>query len=158
VWGGKITTFRKLAEEAADGLVQRMGEQRPAWTAPALLPGGDLSAWIGPPQRPDTDIARFIAELARRHPQLPAALLCPLGALLRRPVDQVLAGGHPGRRGGALACTSRADLPAQQEWARSADDVLWRRTKLGLHYSAAQRQQVAHWWAARTPARPPPCS
>jgi glycerol-3-phosphate dehydrogenase len=39
----------------------------------------------------------------------------------------------------------------EQEWARSADDVLWRRTKLGLHLTAAQRQDVARWWAARWP-------
>ena len=39
----------------------------------------------------------------------------------------------------------------QHEWARSADDVLWRRSKLGLHYSPAQRAQVARWWALRYP-------
>ena len=40
----------------------------------------------------------------------------------------------------------------RNEWARSADDVLWRRTKLGLHYSPAQREQVARWWATHHPA------
>ncbi len=101
VWGGKITTFRKLAEEAADGLVQRLGEQRPAWTAPALLPGGDLSAWIGPPQRPDLDIQRFIAELGKRHPQLPAKLLQRWARCYGALVAQVLGDGHAGCRGGA---------------------------------------------------------
>ncbi len=148
VWGGKITTFRKLAEEAADGLVQRLGERRPAWTAPALLPGGDLSAWIGKPQRPDLDIRRFIAELGKRHPQLPAPLLQRWARCYGGLVDQVLAGGTLGAEvaPGLFAC--ELNYLHQHEWARSADDVLWRRTKLGLHLSPAQRTQVAQWWAA----------
>ena len=60
VWGGKITTFRRLAEEAADMLVTPLGDasKRGAWTHGAALPGGDLSAWIGEAQRPDTDFTR----------------------------------------------------------------------------------------------------
>jgi len=161
IWGGKITTFRKLAEEAADGLVQRLGgaQAGPAWTATAFLPGGDLSATIGTARRPDLDIARFTDALAQRHPQLPAAvrarwarlygarvaLLLPEGAALG---DEVAPGLY----------TAELDYLHQHEWARSADDVLWRRTKLGLHYSAAQRDTVAQWWLARHPdaALPPP--
>ena len=55
IWGGKITTFRKLAEEAADQVGRMLGEARKPWTERALLPGGDLSEWIGAPVRPDTD-------------------------------------------------------------------------------------------------------
>ena len=148
VWGGKITTFRKLAEEAADGLVQRLGEQRPAWTAPALLPGGDLSAWIGPPQRPDLDIARFITVLGQRHPELPPALVQRWAHCYGSLVDRVLAGGHLGVEVAPGLYEAELHYLHDQEWARSADDVLWRRTKLGLHYSPAQRAQVADWWAA----------
>ena len=163
VWGGKITTFRKLAEEAVDALVQRLGEQRPAWTAPALLPGGDLSAWIGAPQRPDTDIARFKAELARRHPDLPAALVARWARGYGSRVDQLLSGRPLGAEVAPRLYEVELHYLQQQEWARSADDVLWRRTKLGLHYSAAQRQQVADWWAihypetSNVPATPSPC-
>ncbi|MGH8797976.1 MAG: glycerol-3-phosphate dehydrogenase, partial [Caldimonas sp.] len=74
VWGGKITTFRRLAEEAVDLLARPLGIQSGAWTQGASLPGGDLSAWIGKPERPDTNFGRFVAALARRHPTLPAAL------------------------------------------------------------------------------------
>jgi glycerol-3-phosphate dehydrogenase len=74
VWGGKLTTFRKLAEEAADLLSAPLGAKRGAWTHGAFFPGGDLSAWIGAPQRPDVDIARFVQALALRHPQLPETL------------------------------------------------------------------------------------
>ena len=74
VWGGKITTFRTLAEEAADTLCRHMGVHAGPWTRGALLPGGDLSAWIGPPVRPDTDFARFVQAVAVRYPALPPAL------------------------------------------------------------------------------------
>ena len=147
VWGGKITTFRKLAEEAADGLVQRLGEQRPAWTAPALLPGGDLSAWIGPARRPDLDIQRFIAALGQRHPQLPAALVQRWARCYGSLVGQVLGAGLGDEVvPGLFEC--ELNYLHGHEWARSADDVLWRRTKLGLHLSPAQRDAVAAWWAA----------
>jgi glycerol-3-phosphate dehydrogenase len=152
VWGGKITTFRKLAEEAADGLVQRLGERRPAWTAPALLPGGDLSAWIGPAQRPDLDMRRFIAALGKRHPQLPAALIQRWARCYGGLIDQMLASGAAGTARALGAEVAPGLYEAElihlhdHEWACSADDVLWRRTKLGLHYSAAQREQVAQWW------------
>ena len=157
VWGGKITTFRKLAEEAADGLVQRLGEHRPAWTRGAPLPGGDLTPWAGPPQRPDADMQRFNAALARQWPTLPVAvrerwarlygarvaLLLPADA----PVPAALgAEVAPGLYEAELLYLKR------HEWAASADDVLWRRTKLGLHYSAAQRDQVARWFAAQAAA------
>jgi len=179
VWGGKITTFRKLAEEAADGLVQRLGEQRPAWTASALLPGGDLSAWIGPPQRPDIDIARFIGVLAQRYPQVPAVTRERWARCYGGHVDRLLAGGSPKAAQavgpGADPAIDLAADPAnalgaevapglyeaelrhlyRNEWARSVDDVLWRRTKLGLHYSPAQREQVARWWATHHPTQHP---
>ena len=156
IWGGKITTFRKLAEEAADQVVQRLGERRPAWTETALLPGGDLSAWIGPPQRPDTDIRRFIQALAQRHPQLSVAVRerwarC-YGSRVALLLGQRGAGQHGlGHEVAPGLFEVELDYLHQHEWARSVDDVLWRRTKLGLHLTPAQRAQVARWWAARHP-------
>ena len=144
VWGGKITTFRKLAEQAADRLCGALGEPRPAWTAGALLPGGDLREWIGAPQRPDTDLQRFDAELARRHPQLPA----PLRRRWARAYGSRIALLLHGALGEQVAPgLHEAELHYLQrhEWARSADDVLWRRSKLGLHLDAAAREQVARW-------------
>ena len=154
VWGGKITTFRKLAEEAADALVQRLGEKRPAWTAPALLPGGDLSAWIGVPQRPDTDIARFIQALSLRHPSLPVTMLSRWARAYGGRVDLLLGQGSLGAEVAPGLFEVELHYLHQHEWACSADDVLWRRSKLGLHYSAAQRQQVADWWASHCPESP----
>ena len=149
VWGGKITTFRKLAEEAADALCGALEcPTRRGWTAGASLPGGDLSAWIGGPRRPDADFARFEAELRRRQPALPAALLhrwaraygARVEMLLARPLGAEVAPG---------LYEAELHYLREQEWARSADDVLWRRSKLGLHLDADARERVARWWAAQ---------
>ncbi|MBU2288825.1 MAG: glycerol-3-phosphate dehydrogenase, partial [Gammaproteobacteria bacterium] len=75
VWGGKITTFRKLAEDAADDVCEMLGESRSAWTDGAFLAGGDLSGWIGPASaKPDDDFDRFVAAVQQRHPWLDDAL------------------------------------------------------------------------------------
>lgn len=149
VWGGKITTFRKLAEQAGDQIGHLLGERRAAWTHGALLPGGDLSAWIGAPQRPDTDFARFVAALAARHPWLPAPLAQRWARAYGSRVTELL--------GDATAWADLGEevapgLPAAElrflqrtEWAQDGDDVLWRRSKLGLHLSPNQRQCVTAW-------------
>ncbi|MGJ7610011.1 MULTISPECIES: glycerol-3-phosphate dehydrogenase [unclassified Variovorax] len=152
VWGGKITTFRKLAEDAADEVGKMLGPssaQRLAWTEGAFLPGGDLSAWIGAAKRPDDDFERFVSAVQARNPWL-------YGQLARR-----LARAYGARIADVLGdATSFADLGAEvapglferelrflqnHEWAVSAQDVLWRRSKLGLHYTPEQREQVEAW-------------
>ncbi|NVM92387.1 glycerol-3-phosphate dehydrogenase [Variovorax sp. SG517] len=152
VWGGKITTFRKLAEDAADEVGRMLGQsgaQRPAWTDGAFLAGGDLSDWIGAAKRPDDDFERFVSAVQARYPWLQ-------GQLTRR-----LARAYGARIGQLLGdAKSLADLGTEvapglferelrflqdNEWAMSAEDVLWRRSKLGLHYTPEQREQVARW-------------
>jgi glycerol-3-phosphate dehydrogenase len=146
VWGGKITTFRKLAEEAADLLCRAIGERRSAWTARALLPGGDLGDWIGAPQRPDADMLRFDHALAVAHPQLPDTLRRRWARAYGARIGLLL---KPGRLGAEVAPgLYEAELRYLQrhEWAKSADDVLWRRSKLGLHLNERERERVAQWW------------
>ncbi len=154
VWGGKITTFRKLAEEAADLLAPSLGA-RGAWTEGTFLPGGDLSASIGAPQRPDTDFSRFVQALALAHPELPTPLVRRLAraygaravGLLKRPRGAEVAPG---------LYESELQFLHDEEWARCADDVLWRRSKLGLHYDDHHRAAVDDWcrthWGATTRA------
>jgi len=162
VWGGKITTFRKLAEDAAADVGRMLGDARQPWTEHASLPGGDLSAWIGQPQRPDTDFERFVTALRTRHAWLPAELARRLARAYGSRVAQVLAQAQqlsdlgeeiaPGLFEAELRYLQR------EEWAVSGDDVLWRRSKLGLHYTEAQRKCVAAWMEThdvtnkRTPA------
>jgi len=145
VWGGKITTFRKLAEEAADLLAAPLQARNGAWTEGAFLPGGDLSAWIGAPQRPDTDFSRFVQALALRHPELPTPVVRRLARAYGSRVDILFAGGSLGAQIAPGLYEAELKFLHDHEWARSADDVLWRRSKLGLHYNETVRFAVADW-------------
>ena len=170
VWGGKITTFRKLAEEAADLLAAPLAHhattaRRGAWTHGAHLPGGDLRGWIGKAQRPDTDFTRFAQSAALRYPQLSPTVCHRLARAYGACIETLLSGSGQGGLGSEIApglFEIEMNYLHDDEWARSADDVLWRRSKLGLHYSAVQRQAVAdwcstHWRDAATPAPAPAC-
>jgi glycerol-3-phosphate dehydrogenase len=152
VWGGKITTFRKLAEEAADLLCDAFGERRAAWTAGAQLPGGDLRPWIGDPKRPDDDLQCFTQALQNAHPQLPPPLLARWARDYGARIALLLGADTPPRLGASVAPgVYEAELRYlhDHEWARCAEDVLWRRTKLGLHLDEFGRAAVAAWWRQR---------
>ena len=145
VWGGKITTFRKLAEEAADLLQAPLATPRGAWTERALLPGGDFSAWIGPAVRPDTDFTRFVQALALRYSDLPPALCQRLARAYGSRAEVLLGTGALGAQVAPDVFEAELDFLHRTEWARCADDVLWRRSKLGLHLNLTQRNAVALW-------------
>jgi glycerol-3-phosphate dehydrogenase len=153
VWGGKITTFRKLAEQAADQLCDALQVRAAPWTERALLPGGDLSGWIEPSGRPDVDIARFQHALSVRQPELTPALCRrwsrAYGSLVQRLLED------PGGLGAEVAPgLHEAELRylCDHEWTREPDDVLWRRSKLGLHYNAKERAAVGRWFENRARA------
>ncbi|MBU6437011.1 MAG: glycerol-3-phosphate dehydrogenase, partial [Betaproteobacteria bacterium] len=153
VWGGKITTFRRLAEEAADLLRAPLGLRAAHWTHDALLPGGDLSPWVGAPQRPDHDFARFVQALQQRHPAFAPALLLRWARAYGARIGPLLA-APPGDEVAPGLYEAELDYLHREEWARSATDVLWRRSKLGLHYTPAQRDAVAQWCVAHWGAPP----
>ncbi|KQX85081.1 glycerol-3-phosphate dehydrogenase [Variovorax sp. Root473] len=155
VWGGKITTFRKLAEDAADEVGKMLGQsnaQRPAWTDGAFLAGGDLSAWIGAPKRPDDDFARFVAAVQAKYPWLDAQVALRLargyGARVAELVGEAQSLADMGAEVAPGLYERELRFLQAREWAVSSDDVLWRRTKLGLHYTPAEREQVAIWLQA----------
>jgi len=147
IWGGKITTFRKLAEDAASEVGRMLGNARTPWTASATLAGGDLSEWIGPARRPDTDFTRFVAEVRRRYPWLAEPPLLRMTRAYGSRIDRVLAPSASGMGAEVAPGLHEAELNylQREEWATGADDVLWRRSKLGLHYSAQQQGDVARW-------------
>jgi glycerol-3-phosphate dehydrogenase len=151
VWGGKITTFRKLAEEAADLLCAPLGERRAAWTDGALLPGGDLREWIGAPQRPDVDIQRFERALQAAHPELSAAVTQRWARCYGSRVRQLLGSNGPGPEIAAGVHEAELRYLHDHEWARGIDDVLWRRTKLGLHLDDDGKAAVSAWWQRHYP-------
>ena len=146
VWGGKITTYRKLAEEAARSICRRLGVDQADWTAAQSLPGGDLSPWVDPTDRPDQDIERFFERLVIEYPELPAALLRrwvrAYGSLLR----EFLAPGRLGEQVTSGIYEAELRYLREQEWARSLDDVLWRRSKLGLHLAPGAYERLSQWW------------
>ena len=151
VWGGKITTFRRLAEDAADLLMQPLGVApgRGAWTNGAFLPGGDLDKWIGPARRPDTDFERFEKAVRLRYPHVAPDVLHRLARAYGARIDRVIGGADaPGPEVAPGLFECELNYLHEHEWARRADDVLWRRSKLGLHFSAEERAAVAAWCQA----------
>jgi len=133
VFGGKITTSRRLAEEALHRLAPYFPGLRPAWTSGTPLPGSDFGAQ----SRAAARDAFF-----SRHPAIPTPTL---RAIFRRhgmQADQVVADGKLGEEYGAGLTEREVAYFAEHEWARSAEDVLWRRTKCGLLMSEAQRRRV----------------
>lgn len=144
VLGGKLTTYRKLAEEAVDRLLPVLGRDAPAWTAGATLPGGDL---------PTLDPADFAAELTAAYPGLPAPLLARWVRAYGSEVRLLLDGVRSPRDLGAEIAPGLFDRELEhlvgEEWARTADDILWRRSKLGLLVGAAGSAAVSAWLARK---------
>jgi glycerol-3-phosphate dehydrogenase len=126
VFGGKITTYRRLAEHALEKL-QAVLPCGPAWTGSAPLPGGDI---------PDADFDRFEAGFASAHPFLPPKLALRLARAYGSKAVTVLGGATSleamGRDFGGGLHQCEIDYLAAHEWAQTADDILWRRSKLGL--------------------------
>lgn len=127
IFGGKITTYRRLAEAALKRLEPKLGRLAPAWTAGVPLPGGDFSV----DGRPSLEAA-----LRTTHPWLDAALarrlVATYGTEASRLLDGVADEAGLGKRFGADLSEREVDWLIDEEWACSAEDILWRRTKLGL--------------------------
>jgi glycerol-3-phosphate dehydrogenase len=138
VFGGKLTTYRRLAEEALDLLAQSLPKMKTAWTANAPLPGGDI---------PNADFEAFLADFRRSAPWLPEALARRYARAYGTRVDRLLSGARSlselGEDLGGGVYGAEIDYLLSQEWARTAEDILWRRSKLGLHVSPETTQRLA---------------
>ena len=137
VFGGKITTYRKLAEHALDRLAPWFPGMTAAWTATAPLPGGDI----------DDDMDALGGRLAAEHPTLPAPLLRALarrhGTRAFRVLQDVRTAADLGAHFGADLYAREIDYMIEHEWAESGEDILYRRTKTGLHLTPQQRDALA---------------
>jgi glycerol-3-phosphate dehydrogenase len=145
VFGGKITTYRRLAEEAVDQLTEVLQPERTAWTADGdPLPGGDFA-----------DAERLLAAWSQRWPWLPSALarrwLRHYGTCTETLLGEACTVGDLGEHFGAGLYQLELDYLIRAEWARSGDDVLWRRTKLGLRLNPEQRDRVQTYVARMVP-------
>lgn len=138
VFGGKLTTYRRLAEHALDWLRRFLPEMGPAWTAGSVLPGGDL---------PAGGLPALAAELTSQYPFVGAPTAVRLarsyGSDARRLLGDARSAADLGRDFGAGLSEAELRWLVEREWARTAEDVLWRRSKLGLLLSPGQAQQVA---------------
>ncbi|HEX4886219.1 MAG TPA: glycerol-3-phosphate dehydrogenase [Casimicrobiaceae bacterium] len=138
IYGGKLTTYRKLAEAALQALRPWFPALKPAWTERDTLPGGDI---------PNHDRDAWIADVARRYPKLPATLTRDLarrhGSLATTVLGDAKTRADLGREFGGNLFEREVEHFVRHEWATTADDVLWRRTKSGLLMDAAQREAVA---------------
>ena len=150
VLGGKITTYRKLAEQALDWMGPALGCSAPAWTAAAVLPGGDLFGPV-PDSRGVLEFDRWVAALQRRHAWLPAPLALRYARAYGTRVEQLVGAASCLDDLGAEVVTGlyEAELRylMREEWAQTAVDVLWRRTKLGLHLAPRCAEKVEAWMA-----------
>ena len=142
VYGGKITTCRRLAEQALDRL-SHVFSCGPAWTARSHLPGGEF---------PHDGLAALIAQTGRSRPFLADRHVQRLVRAYGTRVESVLG---TARNAQELGPWLGADLTAaevrylmEREWARTADDVLWRRSKLGLFLSTQERERLAQFMTA----------
>ncbi|MFL5332174.1 MAG: glycerol-3-phosphate dehydrogenase [Geminicoccaceae bacterium] len=150
VFGGKITTFRKLAEHALDRLAPFLPQLGPAWMAAASMPGGEM---------PDADFERWLESFRAAHPWLPDTLARHYGRLYGTRAGGLLAGATAmadlGRHFGAQLYEKEARFLIDEEWAETAEDILMRRTKHALHLTATETRDFASWLEteARFPTR-----
>jgi D-erythritol 1-phosphate dehydrogenase len=143
VFGGKITTFRKLAEHALDKIGSTFPQAGKAWTAKAPLPGGDM---------PNADFAAFLKKVRADDPWLRADLAEHYAHLYGTRIRDLLEGAKSmadlGQHFGGLLYQREADFLRRTEWALTGEDILRRRTKHGLHMSEAQRNTFDGWMEA----------
>ncbi|MBV8909733.1 MAG: glycerol-3-phosphate dehydrogenase, partial [Gammaproteobacteria bacterium] len=144
VFGGKLTTYRRLAEDAVDIVTAVLGRRRAPWTARALLPGGDL---------PRASLAVFLRALGRRYPRLPERLrlryASAYGTRLERLLGSAAVPGDLGEEILPQLYEREIEYLCQEEFACSAEDILWRRSKLGLHLLKTDLSPLERWLVAR---------
>jgi len=143
VFGGKITTHRALAERVMDRIGPLLGGLAPGWTAGAVLPGGDLGAG---------GLAGCTAEIGTRWPFLDARSVGRIAESYGSRAGQWLGSATSwadlGTNFGCGLTGAEVDYLVASEWAVSADDILWRRSKLGLRFSTAERSALEAYLAA----------
>ncbi len=137
VFGGKLTTYRTLSERALAKLAPHLPPMGAEWTADAPLPGGDF----------DGEVGTLAAALRGDHPWLDAHTALRVARAYGTRARCWLA-DEPGRDFGGGLSAAEVRWLMEREWARTADDVLWRRTKLGLRLTDAEVERLKAWMAA----------
>jgi len=145
VYGGKITTFRCLAEDAMERLQSHLNFSSPSWTEKAFLPGGEMGL---------DGLGDFIDSVVEQYPWLPQKQLIRMvkayGTCLKTILGSKKSLSDMGQHFGAGLYEAELEYMRQAEWAITAEDALWRRSKLGLHMSNKERASVEEWFNRQT--------
>jgi len=130
IFGGKLTTARQLAESVVDSLTSTFPDLGPSWTEDGVLPGGEME-----------EFEIFTSELASDYPGFGNDVLIALARRHGTNAREILGKGSSeadlGRHFGGTLYAAEVDWLIDKEWAKTAEDVLWRRTKCGLDVSAS---------------------
>ena len=150
VFGGKITTYRKMSEEAMRKIATYYPQMRGEWTATAPLPGGDF---------PVTGFEELVEKICKRYSFMDMQWARVLARRYGTEVFAVYADATTladlGQDFGARLYACEVEWLIEQEWAQCTEDILWRRTKLGLRLDEAQQQTLSDWMATRTVSASP---
>lgn len=155
IWGGKITTYRKLAEEALAMILPRLANTSTIWTSNQALPGGDLEQTGALVKT--AAFEGFLRRVGQTYPWLPAPLAKRYAHAYGSRIHRLLAGAvrleDLGKQLTPGLFEREAEYLCEVEWASSSDDILWRRTKLGLYAKAEHGIELAEWLNGRTHAK-----
>jgi glycerol-3-phosphate dehydrogenase len=136
IFGGKITTYRKLAEAAVDKISPFFEKAGPSWTKSTTLPGGDFSSH-----------ENLSKELAKQYPWLDTAIKNRYVRSYGTLAHQILSSCHSikdmGKDFGAGLYECEVQYLINSEWAHSSEDLLWRRSKLGLRLTSAEQSKLS---------------
>jgi glycerol-3-phosphate dehydrogenase len=144
IYGGKITTYRRLAEEALERLSPylRSAKAREGWTGKSPLPGGDMDV---------SAVPALAAELQRNYPFLDpvhaSRLAHAYGTRAARVLGDAKSADDLGQAFGATLTAREVRYLMSSEWALTAEDVVWRRSKLGLRMSREEVAAIDDWIA-----------
>ncbi len=140
VFGGKITTFRKLAEHALEELSKYFPNMKPAWTSTQPLPGGNLNGLT---------VDQYLKDSKEFYTWLPDDLLHryfnAYGSRMHDLLENTQQLADLGQHFGAGLYEKEVNFLINQEWAQTADDILWRRSKLGLFLSDSEKDGLIHF-------------
>ncbi|WP_434640312.1 glycerol-3-phosphate dehydrogenase [Klebsiella sp. I138] len=143
IFGGKITTFRKLAEHAMQKLAPYFPQMGADWTRDATLPGGEIA---------HADFDAFLQTLKEQYAWLPPALCRHYARLYGARLPRILGEARSlealGPHFGGLLYAAEVRYLVENEWALQAEDILWRRTKHRLHLTEEQQQIFCDWFTA----------
>jgi glycerol-3-phosphate dehydrogenase len=152
VFGGKITTFRRLAEEAVDLIAPCLSNHNAGWTADACLPGGDLFG-ARPTNKSVLEFDRYVQGLQQQYGWLAPELVARYARAYGTRIHTLLSGrtsiADMGREIAPQLFEAEAAYWMQHEWATCAADMLWRRSKLGLHLPKDTERKLDAWIAGR---------